>query len=201
MTQNADEKSPAPPARRGLRLVDLLILVAASAFPVLLGITQHVRMLSGHLAYVSGTVGGFDPASAYWWSSLGRIMFGPDRMFESLAIDAGGILGTILVPMTFALILIHLVPPRPDRRDVVGRPGFVGTIAAAIGILLIPAGWAYAGRSAPAWVVPLAVALAWLALATGRGWRQERSWVDRAGRLVGIAWLAMAPLLVWISRE
>jgi hypothetical protein len=204
MARHAHEESnppPAPPARRGLRLVDLLILVAASAIPVLMGITQHAWLLSGHLDYVFRTIGRFDPASGIWWSSLVQVMFGPGRMFLSLALDSVGILGTILVPMTFALVLIRLVPPRPDRLELWSRPGFVATVAAAVGMLLIPAGWTYAGVFAPAWVVPAAVSIAWIAQAIGRKWGPERSWIDRAGRAVGVTWLAMTPILVWLSRQ
>jgi hypothetical protein len=36
-----------------------------------------------------------------------------------------------------------------------------------------------------------AVALAWLVAGAGGRWRPEPSWVDRAGRLLGVAWLIL----------
>ncbi|QDV33085.1 hypothetical protein [Tautonia plasticadhaerens] len=204
MTRDAHEKSPAPPeppARRGLRLVDLLILLAASAFPILLGLTNDSRGLIADASYLLECAGGFEPTSRLWWVDLRHRSFGPGRLIESMAAEMALVLGTILIPSTFAMVLIRLRPPRPDRRELLCQPGFIATVAAGLGMLLIPAGWAYAGRFAPAWVVPAMVTLAWLALAIGRGWRPERSWVDRTGRAVGLAWLAMAPSIVWPFRE
>jgi hypothetical protein len=36
-----------------------------------------------------------------------------------------------------------------------------------------------------------AVAAAWVALALARRWRSERSWIDRAGRVVGCFWIVL----------
>ena len=40
-------------------------------------------------------------------------------------------------------------------------------------------------------VVGLVVLTSWLILALGGRWRAERSWVDRAGRVVGVIWLLL----------
>ncbi len=53
-------------------------------------------------------------------------------------------------------------------------------------------------RLSPA-VVRGAVWAASIALAFLRGWRSEPSWVDRAGRLLGGAWLVTIPVIVWIE--
>ncbi len=46
-------------------------------------------------------------------------------------------------------------------------------------------------------MIGLAVALTWmLMLACGR-WRPERSWIDRAGRVLGWFWIATLPLTCW----
>jgi hypothetical protein len=34
----------------------------------------------------------------------------------------------------------------------------------------------------------------WVALAVSRKWQTERSWIDRAGRLVGVLWLGTIPV-------
>jgi hypothetical protein len=41
----------------------------------------------------------------------------------------------------------------------------------------------------------MAVIAAWFTLATTVGWNAERTWHDRAGRVVGFAWIAV--LLIW----
>jgi hypothetical protein len=53
-------------------------------------------------------------------------------------------------------------------------------------------------RFSPA-VVGGAVGAAWFALAVVRGWSAERSWVDRAGRILGSAWLVTIPVIVWLE--
>ena len=46
----------------------------------------------------------------------------------------------------------------------------------------------------PSVIVPATVAVAWLVLAVSRKWQAERSWIDRAGRVLGILWLATIPI-------
>ena len=41
------------------------------------------------------------------------------------------------------------------------------------------------------WLSVLPVATAWMALALGRRWRPEPSWVDRTGRALGFAWIGL----------
>ena len=42
-------------------------------------------------------------------------------------------------------------------------------------------------------IVPATVLVAWLALGLARKWQSEPSWIDRAGRLMGVLWLATIP--------
>ena len=45
----------------------------------------------------------------------------------------------------------------------------------------------------------IAVAIAWIGLAVSGGWRPEASWIDRAGRLVGlgsVAWMMLRPWVI-----
>ncbi len=37
----------------------------------------------------------------------------------------------------------------------------------------------------------------WLGLAASGRWRPERSWVDRLGRVLGVAWIAITILAAW----
>jgi hypothetical protein len=53
------------------------------------------------------------------------------------------------------------------------------------------------------WASPLrvtyAVATAWLLLALGKRCRPEPSWIDRAGRIIGILWIATYLITSWIG--
>lgn len=41
-----------------------------------------------------------------------------------------------------------------------------------------------------------ATAASWLVLAVGGRWRPEPDWIDRAGRVIGITWIAAIPFYV-----
>lgn len=43
----------------------------------------------------------------------------------------------------------------------------------------------------------LAVACGWMLLLASGRWRPERSWIDRAGRVLGWFWIAILPLTGW----
>jgi hypothetical protein len=44
--------------------------------------------------------------------------------------------------------------------------------------------------------IATAVAVIWALLAIGRRWRPQPTWMDRGGRLVGLAWIACASMLL-----
>lgn len=46
-------------------------------------------------------------------------------------------------------------------------------------------------------VIGVAVASSWMLLGISGRWRAERSWIDRAGRALGICWIAILPVTVW----
>ncbi len=43
-------------------------------------------------------------------------------------------------------------------------------------------------------IVPATVVLVWVMLAVTRKWQAEPSWIDRAGRLLGVLWIATIPI-------
>ncbi|HEX8201705.1 MAG TPA: hypothetical protein VF590_14580 [Isosphaeraceae bacterium] len=116
-------------------------------------------------------------------------------------------------PWTVALLALRLRRPRPPLRRLARQPGMVAGAAvslvlavfAAAGALRVALGsssssaWADFVSDFALWVeafVPgSAVAGAWLTLGLGRRWRPEPSWIDRAGRIVGLFWLAQILLL------
>jgi hypothetical protein len=129
---------------------------------------------------------------------------------------------------TMAILILRLRPPRPPRRWLARQPGLVAccavTLAAAtllwptlVGLIAgIPAPDSVSGPArfwrdiasgdGSAETIGLAVVAAWLTLALGGRWRPESSWVDRAGRALGIVWIGLLLVssvihVVFIVRE
>jgi hypothetical protein len=110
---------------------------------------------------------------------------------------------------TVALLVLRLIPPRPDWESLVQRPGFAATLVASIVLLslVVKGGMPvifgvrpmYLPLETSIWValrsprtdVGHAVLAAWLVLALTRCWRPERTWIDRLGRALGVFWLVM----------
>ncbi len=46
-------------------------------------------------------------------------------------------------------------------------------------------------------MIGLAVASSWMLMRASGRWRPERSWIDRAGRVLGWCWIAALPLTCW----
>ena len=121
---------------------------------------------------------------------------------------------------TLVLLPIRLVGARPRFRRLARQPGLMalcasGLAMALIGLQLIVtllAVVAFADDGAswedisalPAWLLDeqvvtratrcggFAVLVSWTTLVVGRQWRVERSWGDRAGRVLGFCWILAA---------
>jgi len=120
----------------------------------------------------------------------------------------------VALPITWTLVALRVIGPRPSRRRRFDPPGLAACLAVSAASLL-NSWWAwdisFISPSAPHDVfsvaalrvvepLPLAAAVAgiWSVLIFGRRWRPEPSWIDRAGRCLGIYWLAaglVVPLL------
>jgi hypothetical protein len=118
---------------------------------------------------------------------------------------------------TVALLILRLRAPRPSRRRLACQPGAMAlasttlvvvlrlleyAVVALVTIVLGAWDWSwpvvsrainglYANMTEAVSSPGLAVAAAWLTLIVGGRWRPEPSWIDRAGRLVGLAWLLL----------
>jgi hypothetical protein len=95
-----------------------------------------------------------------------------------------------------AWLALRLRQPRPERGALWPQPGWCACISAVAGYIAGIAEEAIIEFPCPTVVVPAAVLLAWLALALIRRWSAEPSWIDRAGRCLGLAWIAVVPLFV-----
>ena len=105
-----------PVARRRLRLLDIMILVAAMAF----GLPAYRSMP------FSDMLERFDHLRGFWHVYV-MIMF-----FWTCTVP-------FILPATLALAIIRLLPPRPRLRAMAGMPGTLGVgIAAALLIAYCP---------------------------------------------------------------
>jgi hypothetical protein len=86
------------------------------------------------------------------------------------------------------------------------QPGMLGVATATAYAVVVAAGfllallirakykpaWSdYAGQAIDLHGTSKAIAAAWLILALSGRWRPERTWIDRLGCLIGLAWIAL----------
>jgi hypothetical protein len=190
-----------PTARRRFGLLDAMILVVASA-----GCFGWFRSTSNQ--EVGWTFySPVQPSQFFQVSVIARVYF--------------EIFAAVLVSITLATLVMRFRRPRPTLSMLMRQPGLIATLTASISIVLFSGKQALVwvvdsafdpGRSLPmsnfqvlsnslplgnmAAVTGLIVLSAWLILWLGRRYRFERSWIDRLGRLVGLAWIAAIPLQV-----
>jgi hypothetical protein len=108
--------------------------------------------------------------------------------------EAYGLAFPFLLVWTISLLVLRLRQPRPEWRGLWRQPGWCGCFAAVAAWAVGLAVEALLEWPAPTVVIPLAVVLAWLVLGLTRKWSAEPSWIDRAGRCLALAWIAMIPL-------
>ena len=137
-----------------------------------------------------------------------------DRRFASLrTVELTTTLTALFLAIAGStLILLSLLRPRPPMRRVLRQPGLVACVAAASAVVSNTAltlsrvyfkEWAVPGSRhlCTSWLnehidtdemsAGAAVLGAWVVLAAARSWASEPNWIDRAGRVVGVGWLAL----------
>jgi hypothetical protein len=188
--------------------LDALILVAATAIG---------------LAGLRASVGDLREVREELSESLAAIAAPPNEgPTWSWAIYSGyGLVVTVLVPFcwawTLAFLALRLRRPRPPWRRLACQPGAIACGSAAF--VLVPAlvglifFWMFLPKvdfESERWQKCLGcffillpamtgstVLGAWGSLILGRRYRVEPSWIDRAGRLLGIYWIAAIFLPAW----
>ena len=121
---------------------------------------------------------------------------------------------------TLAMMLLHLIPPRPPARELLRSPGAAASVIVTVFLLLhvgcLAMGLAAHGLS-PAGAgnlqfqgvlasivgglhpVGLAVGGAWLVQWALRTWDGEWSWMEWAGRVLGVGWIAAYVFLIEVG--
>ncbi len=185
---------PTKPERR-FTLADAMVLVAATAAGLALS-----RAWSRILAQRTDVLG-LDPGLLPGLAPLTRQV----------------VLGWPVVAMwTLALVALRLRKPRPIGRRLFAPPGVAACVVASVmmGLGVAYEAFYYVAKSPAAlasndqwsWMaywslvkassptIGFAVAASWVAMALARRWRPERSWIDRAGLVVGGLWVALVVL-------
>lgn len=172
---------------RPFTLMDLLILIAATA--VGLG---GIRAQSPDIEIFTAPYSPISPPGLIRWGSV-------------TASNWAFYLSPMLAGWTLGVLALRLRLPRSRLRRLAYQPGWVACCAATTGIAAgaVMAAIGVYGRYGVMYyfdLVPypvgVSVLAAWGHLIVSGRWRPERSWIDRAGRLIGVAWLAIIPL-VW----
>jgi hypothetical protein len=179
---------------RRFRIVDAMVLVASLAIGFAL-IERQVR---------------FDFLDLQWSKPKLSAFASPKQG------DLVTVIASLLTPLTLAVLVLRLLPTRPRRRRLFEQPGF--TACAMVIFMDIPlifghyqyninfyqtffpdvSGWNYLIQLNYRPEIAYAVAASWTLLALSGRWRAERSWVDRAGRVVGWLWILLIPMR-WFS--
>jgi hypothetical protein len=190
-----------PRTPRPFRISDGLVLVAATG----LGLAG-CRFLFSLRDLVWGDLWKTSNSSAY-------------TTVLAIAIGTAPLVSVLLACLTLAVLVLRLAPPRPRRGRLWRQPGFLACVAVAFtlgwklaGLLVLivaelatsrtpglPPPGQLLGELMAILLVPRgniggSVLLVWsIAWASGRC-RPEPSWVDRAGRVLGAAWVGITLL-------
>jgi hypothetical protein len=174
---------------RKFTLTDAMVLIAAIGVAFVL-IRQYLDYLYGRNFAL--TPPGSFALTSYW--------------------KYGTFLSRVLAPLatslSLALWVLRIRPPRPSRRRLFRQPGMVACTAAVLGTVIFLLKvflnkfflyWDNSGmqRLDAVWFVRLPlngeiVAVTWIVLILSGFWRSEPSWIDRAGRALGVYWILTA---------
>jgi hypothetical protein len=199
MTADAIQPLETQVLDRRPQLADVMIAIATVAFALFVDLPGAIDVLEYHVGSTIDLSGGIAPLDAWWWYRLTGVLFGFFGLADALAIDLFDLLPRLLLPASLCLLFMRLLHPRPDRRALFTQPGWLASLAVIVGVLLIPSAEFYFLVDLPQITPSLMVALAWLALSASGNWRPERSWLGRAGRLVGALWIAVMPIFLYVE--
>ncbi|MFI5457030.1 MAG: hypothetical protein ACHRXM_16415 [Isosphaerales bacterium] len=127
-----------------------------------------------------------------------------------------GMLAPLAVALSLALWILRFRQPRPVLRRVFRQPGMVACSAAVIetSMFVLKALFSeyYLFQKAGMmpqlthlWIIRLpwngeVVAVAWMLLWLSGSWRSEPSWIDRAGRVLGVYWVVSGVFFDYVLR-
>jgi len=111
-----------------------------------------------------------------------------------------------LAAWTTAVLLLRFRRPRPRVRRALSQPGATACVAATV-VNAVQAVWIGSLLAAGSRFIDLSsvfagyaqqvsfgVLAAWTVLAASGRWRNEPTWIDRAGRVMGVAWILITAI-------
>jgi hypothetical protein len=193
-TPSAIARSAVP---RKFTLIDAMVLVAAAAVS-LVPIREYVTFVQDR-RIVESIPREWSVASVWRFGTL-----------------AAGMLAPLAVSLCLGLWVLRLKRPRPEWRRLFRQPGAVASTATVIEsglfVFKVLLSEAYLQRRGlpiedlhNLWINRLpwigeVVAVAWLVLWLCGSWRSEPSWIDRAGRVLGVYWIISGVLFHYMMR-
>jgi hypothetical protein len=173
--------------QRRFTLLDSLVMVAALA--------GSLALFRLELPFINGALL-FLPDAPAITDSDNLVIFNLDWQIQ----QGSWILRRCLLPLTIAVFILRLRQPRPRYRRLVTQPGFVACLMITLstlagGILMLSimaiggAGW-WQNTTELLWGCSGSTLVgAWTLQGLGRRWKPEASWIDRAGRFLGVCWI------------
>jgi hypothetical protein len=208
MTAEARTDRPGLPIgtpRRRFRLLDAMILVAATAAGCV-AMRWVVRKTDGAISW------------AALYEAREYLPRNPQDFLRVSSYIAAGLLLPLVTVWTLALIPLRLLAPRLRFRRLARQPGMMAAWASCVTLVFLGLQVLLValilGRgdaadllepdsiiaSVPMFVA-LAVSASWITLLLGRRWRADSDWIDRFGRALGVFWIvagfAMTGIYLW----
>ena len=158
------------------------------------------------------------PVRLYLWENWHLPQSWSASELQQAGLDANIVLVPPGLALTAALWLLRMLPPRPRIRRVFRQPGLAAgttTMVFALAALMSFVIYAMNDRGLhfqsvnemnlwtrigmiPMFLAGNAVAAVWIVMGLSGTGRAEPSWIDRAGRALGIYWITISVLFGWI---
>jgi hypothetical protein len=173
------------PPRRRFTMLDILVLVAATAvglasarwYPAVEGLRTSTRPLNDRIANAVYLASNVTVPLLLAWSVADLILClrGPRPPIRRLARQPGAIAALVATAVGVFDLAVVIA-------GVASHPGHTMTFVARVRIM---------ASNAPMVIAP-GVFGAWMTLALCGLWRPDRSWLDRFGRVLGLAWIGLS---------
>jgi hypothetical protein len=172
------------------------------------------------MVLIAATAIAFVPIRLFLWENWHF----PDELSVPGIWQTGLEVNVSLVPLgmslSIALLFLSMKQPRPKLRRVYRKPGMAAVTVALVYAMLSTMGYAVFSYFSPAfnkhmfddsnsmmlWIrigmqpiflVGGAVASVWIVMWLNGTWRAEPSWIDRAGRTLGVYWITINVFFGW----